>query len=754
MDAVARAWGILLRFGGALVADGVGLGKTFVGLGLAWAERRSGGGSLVVAPAALRGEWTRAADAVGEPLDFLSHTALAGPGRPPDGGASLLIVDEAHAFRNPRTRRYDSLARLAIGRRVVLLTATPVNNTPRDLVALIALFAGTGRFREFGVADLFAALRGDAGADASLPLAALTVCRTRRLVESRFPALRGAFPHRVLLAPARYDLRAVFGGTLERILDSFAVIHDVEGEAEHGAALLVLGLLRRLESSRAALLRTLRRHDAYLREWARARADGRRLTRREFRRHREDGDGEGQLALWPLLLDRETDPEAVVHRWATSVGEALRAAESAQFIADPKVEALVHALNGPLRGRKTIVFTEYRDTARSLASALRHRTRVLCVAGDAAWAGTERLSRREALDAFAPRARAAAGNRLLEADVLVATDVASEGMNLQDASAVVNYDLPWNPVRVMQRIGRIDRLHSHHPTVAVLHLLPDGGLHDVAGVLRTLRSKLAHASGATAEPDPLSALWWLEATGPLSAALEDESWRRVEPFEARERWRAIAGPVTGRTRPCVGACVVDDGRAPAAGVLLCIEWPDGSRVPAPFVLEPGGDVRCDAIALGALAERAHAARPLVASPADFRTALAAALPEARRRLLACSAARHGAPPQGTGRRRALRAIAARVRTAKTERDAVTLANLAVATSALAEELPAGLDRALADLCTGAPGETVDDHRLEALLCSVRPWPRGFQEGAPRLRLVAALAVASRCPADEEGPRAA
>jgi hypothetical protein len=158
--------------------------------------------------------------------------------------------------------------------------------------------------------------------------------------------------------------------------------------------------------------------------------------------------------------------------------------------------------NGPLRGRKTIVFTEFRDTALAIARHLRHRTRVLCVAGDGAWAGTERLPRRVALDAFAPRARAARPDRLLEADVLVATDVASEGMNLQDASAVVNYDLPWNPVRVMQRIGRIDRLNSAHPSVALAHLVPGHGMHDLAGVLRpgsTTAAFIDYPDGATVD---------------------------------------------------------------------------------------------------------------------------------------------------------------------------------------------------------------------------------------------------------------
>jgi superfamily II DNA or RNA helicase len=747
-EAALRTWAILERFGGALLADGVGLGKTYVGLGLGEFERRRGGDMLVIAPASLRPEWQRAAAEVGVRLSFVSHTSLARRApRVPDG-VTLLVVDEAHGFRNPRTLRYGALARLSVARRVALLTATPVNNTASDLAALVHLFAGADDFRPFGVADIQAALRQGDGETAALALGAITVSRSRRVVEAQFPALRSAFPQRQLLPPVRYDLDGVYGGTLGHIVDRIA---DLDGDAaasERGAALMALGLLRRLESGRAAFLGTLRRHRDFLREWAVAREAGTALGRHAFRAAAKRAGDASQLVLWQLLLRPSGDaPVPAEHAWRATVERLLQLAEAAPDT-DPKLRALEDLLAGPLDGRKVIVFTEYRDTALAIARHLRRHVRLLCVAGDGAWAGTERLSRREALDAFAPRARGASPRPLLAADVLVATDVASEGMNLQDAAAVVNFDLPWNPVRVMQRIGRIDRLHSPHRVVTVAHLVPRHGLHDLTGVLRTLRRKLAALPvAASPEPDPLHALWWLDAGSPLPEALERESWRRVEPFEARERWREAIRLAPVSADPCVAAGIAVDEQAPAAGLLLSLEWPDGARVPLPFVLTEGGGCRCDAAALGALAERALAAEPLCASPADFATTLAAALPEARHRLLEYSAARLGSAPRGPGRIAALRVVARAGRAAARGRDEGALHVLSEANAALAAELPAGVDRALQAACRH-PDSPALPATVAAILTAAdrRARPRVPPE-APRLVFVAAVALAGRCPAD-------
>lgn len=745
-EAVARARAILARFGGVLVADGVGLGKTFVGLALAVLEREKGGDAVAFVPAALRAEWADASAKAQVPLAIHSHTELA---RTPPSLAprcSLLLIDEAHGFRNPRTRRYDALARLAVGRRVALLTATPVNNTAADLAALIHLFAAPDRFRELGTADLGAALAEPEAATAALALGALSVCRTRRLVEQRFPALRAAFPRRVLMPTIRYDLDAVYDGSLHAVLTALGAL---SAGAERGGALMHLSLLRRLESSRAAFRRTLLRHRDFLAEWARARETGVALSRSDYRSAfpRHDAD-ESQLVFWPLLQATGGAARLDLAPWREAIDRALALVDVAETAPDPKAAALEALLGGALAGTKTIVFTEYRDTALDLLRRLRTRFRVMAVVGDAAWTATGRLTRTEALDAFAPRARGAAPNVLLDADVLIATDVASEGMNLQDAAAVVNYDLPWNPVRVVQRVGRADRLHSAHPNVFVAHLLPAGGLGTLTGVLGTLRAKLARAPRAVgAEPDPLAALWWVDGGAPHPEALERESWRRLAPFEARERWRHHVGAHAAARHdpPVVAGGIVADGGAPVVGMLLALEWPDGRRVPLPFTLSPGGDVSSDASALGELAERALGAAPIPTGTGEFTNALASILPRARTQLLEYSAVRRGTLATGPGRGAALDLLKGWAADAAQLRSATVCIERAM--SALAQELPAGLDRMVARLIREPGASDQLATRIAEILERSAPPSAPPLGGTPRLVLVAAIALATRCPAE-------
>jgi superfamily II DNA or RNA helicase len=743
-DAVVRARSVLARFGGVLIADGVGLGKTRVGLALAAIERAGGGGAAAFVPAALVPQWRNTCAALGVPLDIHSHAGLVRRAPTLPERCSLLVVDEAHAFRNPRTRRYDALARLAAGRRLALLTATPLNNSPADLVSLVHLFAPHDRFRELGVPDLARALR-DGDPAASLALGAIAVCRTRRLVEERFPALRGMFPRRILRPSVVYDLAACFGGDLAPILDAIRAVAPVAG-TDPGAALIQLGLLRRLESSRAALRRSLARQRDLLDEIARAAEQGVRIGRADVRGAWAGGE-ESQLVLWPLLHAATASalPGAVA-RLRDAVDRALALVDDAASLPDTKAEALERLLDGPLAGARTIVFTEHRDTAMHLLRRLRRGRRAMAIVGDSAWAGTTTLTRREALDAFAPQARKRTRSPLLDADLLIATDVLSEGLDLQDARAVVSYDLPWNPVRVMQRIGRIERLGSPHQTIEALHLVPDGGLRDVASVLRVLRSKLTATTGAIgAEPDPLASLWWIEDGAPTAERLERESWRRVAPFEARERWRAAAGDTRRAATPLLAAALAADGLPAQVGILLALEWRSGMRVPLPFVLTPGAAPRRDAGALGTLAGRALAARATPVDPGAFTSALAGVLPLARACMLDLSASRRSSPQPGPGRRAALALLSHAAADAHLRRadDGALTSGIDL----LARDLTAGHDRLLGCLVKecGDPAELA--RRIREVLERAPAPPGPDLSGTPRLVLVAALVVATECPSD-------
>jgi len=298
--------------------------------------------------------------------------------------------------------------------------------------------------------------------------------------------------------------------------------------------------------------------------------------------------------------------------------------------------------------------------------------------------------------------------------------------------------------------GRAGQEQNRVGDVVVAHLLPAGGLRSLTGVLRTLRSKLDAAPRTLGvEPDPLASLWWVDHGGPLAQALEAESWRRVEPFEAAERWRMVAGPPAerGRLRPLIAAGIAPDGEGPALGVLLALEWPGGSRIPLPFVTAQTGTVRQDGFALGQLAMRALAASALPTAPSDFTCALATILPHARARLLSLSACRHGTDSTGPGRRRAVDALIRAAHRAEAARDAAASEAIAGALTVLRHELPEGLDRMLARLLESGTRDLALAQRIRDRILPSLPPSGPTLNGTPRLVLIAAIALVARCPSD-------
>src|SRR5439155_9105010 len=138
--AAARLLALLRAHGGAMLADPVGVGKTYVALAVA----RTFGDVLVLAPAALRGMWRDALRTADVSAEVLSHEALSrGTAAASVAGPStLVIIDECHRLRSPQTRRYAVAARLCQTARVLLLSATPIQNRHGDLAAELALFLG------------------------------------------------------------------------------------------------------------------------------------------------------------------------------------------------------------------------------------------------------------------------------------------------------------------------------------------------------------------------------------------------------------------------------------------------------------------------------------------------------------------------------------------------------------------------------------------------------------------------------------
>lgn len=522
-EAVRRARAVLARRGGVLIADSVGLGKTHIALALVLPYAEAGRKVLVVGPAALRSHW-RTAAREGMAFDWLSYARLS-RGQAADVRADVVVFDEAHTLRNPATARYRAAAMLCRGARVILLSATPVNNTVWDLYHLLRLFASDRDFLDVGVASLRSAFEEAESASllGTAPslqpvLRAVMIRRTRPFLRERMSvpddgSPRLAFPRQKPPIAIRYGLTT--GGSSDALLMIGATLLDLRFPAHVGAntsagaggaiapaGLMRLGLLKRLESSAHALDRSVRAYASLLERCLEGVSHGVLIRARDDPARAMP---DLQLRLDTLLFaspPRDFDLEAHrsrLERELATLGR-IRVALAPALERDGKASALVDLLEGELRGHKVVLFTQFRDTARYLHARLCRRLRAGLIDGSMARLGAASVDRRTVVRRFAPVATEAPAPPPQEAiDVLVATDVLSEGFNLQDADSVISYDLPWNPVRLVQRIGRIDRLGSPHASVASYHFLP-GDLERYLHLLDRIARK-ASAIDATVGSD-------------------------------------------------------------------------------------------------------------------------------------------------------------------------------------------------------------------------------------------------------------
>src|SRR5881396_3718231 len=437
IPAAERLSAIISRYGGALLADDVGLGKSYVALAVALARHEP---FTLVVPAVLVSQWRDLLTRFGQhAVPIITHESLSvSTVRPSDRPtAAFVVVDEAHRFRNPDTNRYRALARLVVGTSVLLVTATPIHNAVADLLNLLRLFLRDHALAALGLPSLRNAARREA--DGSLAYAAVgrvIVARSRERVRTGYDGgpVSMVFP--------RSTTETMRAGPAPETLIADLVAGVTRLRAGGGAApLLRLMLLRRLGSSLTAFHAALARHDAYLDLAARAAAEGRALTPREFQRcFPRAAESDIQLVLFPLLLEHTANgstPFGDDRKILARLRDLLPRAPAR----DPKVEALERLLTVRPSRAKTIVFTDAQPTARYLLQCLRHR-RVAAVFGHVGRFASGDVSRQEVLRAFAPRAQGGPQPvAALETDVLIATDLLSEGLNLQDAERVVHYDL-------------------------------------------------------------------------------------------------------------------------------------------------------------------------------------------------------------------------------------------------------------------------------------------------------------------------
>ncbi len=480
VDAARRIAGSIKAFGGALLCDAVGLGKTYTGLAIATRYRSV----LVSAPAVLNRQWTQVSNQLGIELSIVSHESLSR--RTPVPRTDLIIVDEAHWFRNPSTRRYLNIARGIRTADLLLMTATPVVNRPADLLNLVRLFAPDHAFAAFGIESLAEAVGMYRGPNPGAALTSVIVARSPDT--AGIGSLSVPLPvDRPVMTPPPTDERFLrrVGRMVDRLrFPSFG--------GPSAASLLRLQLFHRLSSSVPACVESLRRHRTYLDRAIDAARRGERLSRRASRTLFASED-EFQLEF-DLLRDRAASvPVSDLEHEHHLLSALVSALE--KHTPRPKIAALRQLLTQRSEldpPRKTLIFTNAVATALEIARHLGW-TRTAVVSGGGARIVSGPMPVSVVLGWFAPKgSRKTPPPRYAQIDVLVATDMVSEGLNLQDANAVVHFDLPWNPARLQQRVGRVARMGSDQTHVDVWWFMPPPLLENHLNLRRRIQQKLEH----------------------------------------------------------------------------------------------------------------------------------------------------------------------------------------------------------------------------------------------------------------------
>src|SRR5207248_2176559 len=307
---------------------------------------------------------------------------------------------------------------------------------------------------------------------------------------------------------------------------------------------------------------------------------------------------------------------------------------------------------------KTIVFVQPRASVRHLFRRL-HRHRVAAVMGDRGWFGTERASRAAVLRAFAPLAQGGPGpTAALETDVLLATDMLSEGLNLQDAVRVIHYDVPWSPARLAQRVGRIDRAGSPHAYIETMTFLPPPSLADALAIERRWLAK-ARAQAQTG-----------------AAQIELADGGTAAAFDWCDRLQQLAGHAE---RPAARGGCAAVAAAEGGAVVLVVRL--AGQVEA--VVVTSGGVRADPAGAAALLERAAGSPAVPLDRAALELALRRAAPLVRSRLEAIERARWRAADRDRLTRRLIPWVLAAARRAAARRRHSELARLDALVSRLA-----------------------------------------------------------------------
>ena len=546
-DAIARIWTRMKKYGGCIVADSVGLGKTWIAKKIleqiGYYERKN---ILVVCPAQLREMWKSELKKIDTKENILSQEDLASENylekaKKTLGGrldnVELVVVDESHNFRNPLSNRWENFFSLAAdnismsGKKpyLLFLTATPINNTPWDLYWQIMLLVLMDRsaFVKENIPDLFNFFK-QAKEDPSMLndlLNEISIRRTRDYIVENYPEAyiildlpngeteeqKVTFPKRVL-ENVNYQLDRAYKGMYKDISDTitekltmayYRILEYRKESLKTEEERLALGrmiaiggifrtiLLKRLESSVYSFRKSISNHMRFLEKLKDYLRSGKLLTKESYLKYMlniydelEDDGLIEELDSFKLEEYRSDDLFGDIDKDINLLNNILEKVNRIKPEDDSKLNVLKDKLLDLSKGGQIVLFTYYADTLNYIYDEITRDKRFSKLKIEAiSSSGITRKNssqREDIIRRFFNK----------EINIILSTDVLSEGHNLQSAKFLINYDLHWNPTRMIQRAGRIDRIGSPYKEIFVYNFFPEDELEELLKLVEVLQNKI------------------------------------------------------------------------------------------------------------------------------------------------------------------------------------------------------------------------------------------------------------------------
>lgn len=517
-DAVIQAKKILNAYGGVFISDVVGLGKTFI---CAMLAQNLKGRKLVICPPVLKEYWERILqqfevsakveslgklDSILEDEDLMKNT-------------KYVFIDEAHRFRNEKTESFQKLHQICYNKKVILVTATPQNNYSSDIANQIYLFQPKnnstiipnnknleglfnrldGRLKRLdkGTQEYTDILRANSEIIRDQVLRNVMIRRTRNEITEfykedlekqglKFPELSD--PEKIVYT-FDDEIETVFNHTIESIKNltyaRYKPLTYLRNISKEVASLMVSQrnmsgfmksiLVKRLESSFEAFKKTLNRFIKSYKRFIDMCENGEVYISKKVDVYDllDSGDDDKLMELVEEEIVQHYPISAFKNDFIPSLKDDLRILEELQneweeITDDPKKDQFLLELKErkELRDSKIIIFTESKETAEYVGEYLElyYPEQVLAYSGQ-----SSRSARQEIEANFNPDYVYEKKDNIR---FLVTTDVLAEGINLHRSNVIINYDLPWNPTKIMQRVGRINRVGTEHDRIYVFNFFP------------------------------------------------------------------------------------------------------------------------------------------------------------------------------------------------------------------------------------------------------------------------------------------